>query len=285
MELLSLQAGRLAVDLAPHAGGSIARFAIDGVGDLLRPAMTEALASGTGKDASCYPLVPFSNRIANGRLVFDGEEIRLAPNWPGVRHPMHGDGWAHPWQVVRQTECSAELVYEHDGRSGWPFRYRARQVFMLDDGGFGIGFSVENLEARDVPAGLGLHPFFMREDDTELACRVQGVWRTDAEVLPIERVAVPAEWDFSSSRRVAGVTLDNCFDGWDGHATITWPGRGIRLALSATEAFRHLVIYVPDGQSFFCVEPVSHANGAVAQSRLTAGATLAGEIAFRVHIS
>ena len=59
----------------------------------------------------------------------------------------------------------------------------------------------------------------------------------------------------------------------------------MRLELSATEAFRHLVIYVPDGQTFFCVEPVSHANGAVGKTRLAAGATLAGEIAFHLSFS
>ena len=97
---------------------------------------------------------------------------------------------------------------------------------------------------------------------------------------------LPSVWDFSASRPVDGLNLDHCFDGWDGRAVITWPRRGLRLDLSATQAFRHLVIYVPArvpiGQPFFCVEPVSHANGAVGTTRLAAGATLTGEIAFRL---
>ena len=285
MTLLSLRAGKLSVDLSPQAGGSIARFALDGVGDLLRPASAVALASGTGRDTACYPLVPFSNRIANGRLAFGGETFHLEPNWPGVRHPMHGDGWACAWDVVRQDRTSAELVYLHDagtGVAGWPFRYRARQTFALDEASLTIGISIENLEDREVPAGLGLHPFFVREADTKLACRLGGVWRTDAEVLPVQHVPVPAEWDFSHSRAVEGMGLDHCFDGWEGDATVTWPSRGLRLVLAATEAFRHLVIYVPDGQRYFCVEPVSHANGAVGLSLLAAGATLAGAVSFRL---
>jgi aldose 1-epimerase len=278
----------MAVDLAPAAGGSIARFAVEGTGrnagDLLRPATDAALASGTGMDTGCYPLVPYSNRIANGRLAFDGDVFELAPRWPGIRHPMHGDGWRHPWQVLHHERGRADLVYLHErGAPGvdWPFRYRARQSFVLDETGLAVGLSIENLEDRDVPAGLGLHPFFVRDAETELACRLAGVWRTDAEVLPLQRVPVPPEWDFSSSRPVDGTGLDHCFDGWDGEATISWPQRGLRLLLSATEAFRHLVIYVPDGQRHFCVEPVSHANGAIGQTRLAAGATLAAEISFR----
>lgn len=285
MTLLSLRAGRLSVDLAPGAGGSIAGFALDGAGDLLRPASDAALASGTGRDTACYPLLPFSNRIANGRLAVGDDVIQLRTNWPGVRHPMHGDGWAQVWDVVRQDRRSAELAYAHEagaGISGWPFRYRARQTFVLYETGLTVELSIENLEDRDVPAGLGLHPFFVRDADAELACRLAGVWHTDAEVLPLQRVPVPPEWDFSASRRVDGLGLDHCFDGWDGAAAITWPQRGLRLVLSATEAFRHLVIYVPDGQRHFCVEPVSHANGAVGQTRLAAGATLGGEISFRL---
>ena len=284
MTVLSLEAGHLAVDLAPAAGGAILRFAIDGPDgtfDLLRPADAATQATGPGSGNACYPLAPFSNRIANGLIEVDGEQIVLKSNWPGQRHPMHGDGWAHPWTVERRDSRSAVLTYRHDGREGWPFRYRARQTFRLDHGGLSVSMSVENLEGRSVPAGIGLHPFFPRADDTELACRLAGVWRADAEVLPVERIAVPPEWDFAAARPVEGLALDNCFDGWDGVATIRWPRRGLGLTLAATQPFRHLVIYVPRGQPYFCVEPVSHANGAVAQSLLPAGAVLAGEIALR----
>ena len=282
--VLSLRAGQLALDLAPAAGGSITRFAVegrDGAFDLLRPSGGAAQITGSGSANACYPLVPFSNRIANGHLDVGGQQFILKSNWPGQRHPMHGDGWAHRWKVERSDDRCAELTYEHDGREGWPFRYRARQTFRLGDDGLAVGMSVENLESHPMPAGLGLHPFFTREADTELACRVEGVWRADAEVLPVDRIAVLPEWDFDVSRPVDGVVLDNCFDGWDGRATIRWPRHALGLALEATEPFRHLVIYVPKGRPFFCVEPVTHANGAVARSLLPAGTTLAGEIVFR----
>lgn len=284
MTILSLRAGSLAVDLAPAAGGSIARFAVDDV-DILRPMAASEIASDKGNNAAAYPLVPFSNRIANGRLVFEGEQIELAPNWPGLRHPMHGYGWAHAWQVDSRAVRSAELSYLHERsgeRGGWPFRYRARQSYRLEDDRLTVSMALDNLEERPVPAGIGVHPFFMRDADTELACRTKAAWTADAEVLPIERVAVPPQWDFAASRKVDGVTLDNCFDGWDGHATITWPKRRLRLALEASQPFRHLVIYVPPGRDFFCVEPVSHASGLVGLSPLGPGATLAGEIVFHV---
>lgn len=284
MTPLSLRNGRLAVDLVPGSGGAIARLQCDGI-DLLRPMSDAAIASGRGNDGALYPLVPFSNRIANGCLVFEGEVFQLACNWPGVGHPMHGDGWAHPWRVARSDAVSAEIVYEHEragGQGGWPFRYRARQSYRLDGGRLTVGIALENLEDRVVPAGIGLHPFFVRDPDTTLSLRAQAAWTADAEVLPVERIGVPPAWDFTIARRVDTVTLDNCFDGWDGQATMVWPQRRLRLDLEASVPFRHAVIYTPPGAGHFCVEPVSHANGQVGLAPLGPGGVLAGQADFRV---
>jgi aldose 1-epimerase len=284
MTLLSLRTGPLAVDLAPSAGGAIARFAV-GDCDLLRPMADADRHSGNGNDGSAYPLVPFSNRIKDGKLTFEGKTFELKRNWPGVNHPMHGDGWSHAWQVNRSDAKSAEIVYVHEraaDEGGWPFRYRARQTYCLDADRLTMTMALDNLEDHAVPAGIGLHPFFVRETDTELQCRTEAVWRTDAEVLPIARIVVPPAFDFSTSRNVNEVTLDNGFDGWDGRAMIRWPGHNLCLDLEASAAFRHAVIYVPSERPYFCVEPISHANGRVGRTRLDAGATLSGEIVFRV---
>ncbi len=294
MDLLRLRAGRLAVDLAPHAGGAVARFAIEGADgpvDLLRPTDIETLTNGRGNASSCYPLVPYSNRIADGRLIVEGRDIYLRPNWPGQRHPMHGDGWSRPWLVERANETDADLLYVHD-RQGWPFPYRARQSFRLTEDALSIGISVQSGDPSPVPAGIGLHPFFVRDEDTTLSCRLARVWLADAEVLPTTRVDIPPRMDFSTPRKVSSVTLDNCFDGWDGRAVITWPSRRLRLELEASPVFSHTVIYIPEGRPYFCVEPVSHANNGfalhalgvedVGYRLLANGDRLAGEVVFRV---
>jgi aldose 1-epimerase len=293
--MLRLESGPLVVDLAPEAGGSIARFSIEAAGrafDLMRPAEPEAIAAGRGSGGSSYPMVPFSGRIADGRFAVDGRAIVLAPNWPGQRHPMHGDGWAHPWTVDRSTATSADLVYAHDGRTGWPFRYVARQSFILTGEALAVSIEVESRDSEPMPAGIGLHPYFTREPDTTLTCALDRVWLADAEVIPTTRVEVPPEWRFRTPRRVDDVVLDNCFEGWDRRATIAWPGRGLRLDLEASAVFGHAVIYIPPGRPYFCVEPVSHANNAFALHALGVedvgyrllgpGDRLQGDVVFRV---
>lgn len=284
MTLLSLRTARLGLDLAPAAGGAIARFTFDG-NDILRPMATADIASGKGNNGSAYPLVPFAGRIRDGRLDFQGEPIRLAPNWPGARHPMHGDGWANGWQVVRSDAASATISYLHEragGVGGWPFRYRASQHFGLDDDSLTVRMMLENLEDRPVPGGFGLHPFFVRDPDSELFCRSRSVWLMDSDVMPTERVAVPPAWDFSGGRRVNDVTINTCFEGWDGRATLCWPRRRLRLDMTARAPFGCLVLFMPAGESFFCVEPWSHGLGLSDWMPLGPRATLQGEIAFQM---
>ena len=133
---------------------------------------------------------------------------------------------------------SATISFEHDGRTGWPFRYRAMQTFALTPQALVVRLSLENREVRAVPGGLGLHPFFVREPDCELFFDADHVWLADAEVLPTKRVAVPTEWDFCHGRRLDDVPLDNCFEEWDGHASVIWPRRKLRLEIAASEPFR-----------------------------------------------
>jgi aldose 1-epimerase len=272
---LSLRGARLEVEIDPVAGGSLARCTWDGL-DILRP--------GRGIGGGGYPLVPFSNRIANGRFEFEGRTVEVPRNWPDpvVRHPMHGQGWAARWQVIRSDAASAEIAFEHDGSREWPFRYRAVQEFRVDGNSLALRLSLENREEHPAPGGIGFHPLFMREPDCELFFDADFVWLSDAEVLPTQRIAVPTEWDFCHGRQPDDVPLDNCFDGWDGTASIVWPRHGRRLELAASEPFRHAVVFTPAKRPYFCFEPVSHANGQIARTHLDAGATLAGEIVLRL---
>jgi len=284
MSLLTLRTARLGLDLAPAAGGAIARFTVDGT-DIMRPMAAADIASGKGNNGSSYPLVPFAGRIRDGRLDFQGEQIRLAPNWPGAAHPLHGDGWAHAWQVVQSDRTSAAVTYLHEcagEQGGWPFRYRAGQHFQLEDDRLTIRMTLENLEDRPVPGGFGLHPYCVRAAASELVCRSQTVWLMDADVMPIERVAVPPAWDFAMGRKVNDVALNTCFEGWDGRATLIWPQRRLQLDMAAGAPFGNLVLYMPAGERFFCVEPWSHGLGQADWAPLGPRATLDGEVAFQV---
>jgi len=66
------------------------------------------------------------------------------------------------------------------------------------------------------------------------------------------------QWDFGDLRKLDGVVLDNCFEAGT-PCRDPLAKRRLRLALEASQPFRHLVITFHP-RDFFCVEPVSHAT-------------------------
>ena len=256
--LLRLHRGDFALDLCPTQGGAIAGFRC-GDRALLRPAREAFLQRGDPRLAACFPLVPFSNRIADGRFRFRQRVYELARNFPPEPHAIHGHGWQNPWVVAAASASRAELTFRH-AVSGTPFDYRARQAFALREDGLEITLEVTNAGDGAMPAGIGLHPYFTRTGGVTLRASLDHVWLPDQRKIPKRRVALPAAWDFARGLRLAPLDLDHCFGGWDGRAELHWPETDLTLVIEATPPLRHLVIYVPPGQDSFCIEPVSHVN-------------------------
>lgn len=259
---VSLAAGNLRLELSPSVGGAISAFEwTDANGS--RPILRKC-NSPLEKvlDASCFPLVPYVNRIRRGCFTFRGRTVRLQPNMPGDPSPLHGQGWLNPWQVENASPASAALTYRHDPAE-WPWPYEARQEFSLDEGGFSVRLSCRNSGAEPMPCGLGEHPYFPCGQNTRIDTRVECAWTIDEHVLPVDKVPATGRYGLSD-RNVCGQDLDNGFGGWGGEARMTDPGWPYDLRLSAPEA-KFFQLYSPPQGGIFVAEPVTHANAALNQ--------------------
>lgn len=263
--MIELAAGPYRLALEPERGGSIARFEHEGAA-LLRPTCGPSML-----DTACFPLVPFSNRIANGRFQHDGREIRLAPNFPGSDHPhpLHGFGWLAPWEIVDATEHHARLRHVHDAGE-WPWRYEAEQHFTLSDGGLDCRLSLVNQSNSPMPAGLGFHPYFPRDDRTRYVGLHRGEWQNDVDGIPLELREAPHPIDWWRGP-VAARAVDTVYTERSGPLTIAWPDRGLALRLDPTGNLPFTVVYSPTDSDFFCVEPVSHMTDAINRPHTPSG--------------
>jgi aldose 1-epimerase len=287
-KLIQLRDGAFELALCPGLGGAIARFRHAGR-EVMRPA-SEDLLNGDPLLASCFPLVPFSNRIADARFRFRGNAFRLPRNFPPEVHAIHGQGWQNPWNVAEMSATRAELTFRH-AVPDTPLDYRARQLFQLEDGLI-VTIEVANAGSGPMPAGIGLHPYFVRTAGVTLRTKLDQVWLADERKIPKQRVPVPGKWDFAKAPRVSTLEMDNCFHGWDGRAEIRWPEIDLTLGIEADPVFGHLVNYVPADEDFFCIEPVSNANdgfnlfdrgvSGTGVRVLAPGETLAGTVRFRI---
>jgi aldose 1-epimerase len=256
--MIQLKAGNCTVELVPECGGGVAAFRWRGV-DVMRPAVPGQGVLGL----SSFPLIPFSNRIAQGRFRADGRAVTLPPNLPGADQPhaIHGFGWQSVWDVAGATASSARLVHRHAG-GDWPWPYTAEQHFRVGPSQLEQTLSLRNDGDSVMPAGLGVHPYFPRAD-ARLNLTVDGRWDTDATCLPTQWCALERQPDW-----FGGDAIDHVFTGRQGSIRIDWPTH--MLTIDAADDLRFMVVYVPPGADYFCVEPVSHMTDAVNRAEDTA---------------
>ena len=216
--VLALGAGPLRARVS-RTGGTILRLDHAGT-PLLRPAADDAAPIAS----ACYPLVPFGNRIRDNRFAFDGRDYALRPNTDWDPHYLHGEGWRSEWTVTEAGANHLALEHRHDG-DALPYRYVARQSFVLREAELALSLSVTNEGATALPFGIGWHPYFPMTPDTRLETVTGRMWTEAPGWLPGAPVALPADLDFSSPRPLPPYWVNNAFEAWSSRARITATSR------------------------------------------------------------
>jgi aldose 1-epimerase len=264
----------------PELGGTIVSWTVAGV-SLFRPVGAEA---DTVRGQGCYPLVPFSNRVAGRAFRFAGQRHELPDLMGGFA--IHGAAWQLAWR-----QEGAAMVVDYPGGRLWPFAFSAEQRFALSDSALTVTLRVVNRHDQPAPVGMGLHPYFPRTPEMTLQFAATSVWLNGPDMIPSANVQVPEEWNFTQPRRPGEVFIDNCFAGWHRSAVLTWPEHATRLSIAADKVFRHTVVFVPRNQGFLALEPVTNMNDGINRMEqhvdhgmtvLAPGAALEGAIRFTV---
>lgn len=260
-ETVELQAGPTMLRVSPATGGSITRYASVRDGrtfEWMRPALPTAVQTRSAGSTSSFPLVPFSNRIRDAAFRFRGRTIQLPASAPPAPHALHGHGWRQPWAVVSRATTRLTLEYRH-AAGAWPWDYRAEQHFDLTAERLTIRFAVTNESTDAMPVGFGVHPYYVRTPQVRFRAEVGQMWRTDANAMPTELVAAPADLPLDAEGLSPDATvLDNNFPGFGGHARVEWPEWNAGLDIVSDPLYSCLVIYTPEGRDFFCAEPVTN---------------------------
>lgn len=260
-ETLSLTRGAARCDILPHVGGSIGSWSVSGQ-EMLRTAREPGIAARDPYTTAGFPLVPYSNRIGQGRFEWRGKQMSLARNFPPEPHAIHGVGFERSWQVETLGRDAAVLRLNYRPDSGWPWAFDARQHITLTDELLILEFEAVNLESHAVPLAFGHHPYFPR-DGARLTFHAQGVWLTGDDGLPSEQVMPSGAFDFSAGAPTENLDIDHCFTGWNGVAIIAWPHKPQALGITASRELSNAVLYIRRELDAFCFEPVAHINNAL----------------------
>jgi len=248
---LHLSGGKLRCDIRPDLGGCLAGL---WWGDLPVLRSTPAEALTTVRLAGSYPLVPYSNRVAQARLKWAGTSHPLVQNNAAEPHAIHGVGWQRPWEVLEADAQFALLSYEHKPDADWPFAFDTSQAFRLCDDEIELTLSITNQSSQAAPVGLGWHPYFVKRAGSHLRFAAGGRWEMGADKLPTRRLPSPG-----LDQDCAALDVDHCFDGWNGEAVL---GDG-QLRIRLVSSLSRLVVFTNPARDTVAIEPVSHVNNAV----------------------
>ena len=272
-DIVTIENDHWQVGLVPAGGGCVAfgRVRVGGEWvDVLRPTPTDLL--GTWGETASFPLVPWSNRIAGGLFAWAGRDHQLRINFADGT-AIHGTGFEFPWKVVESTPTSVVLEFASHEVYGvnFPWAFTARFGYALDGERFEWHMEITNDAHETFPAGLGHHPYFMRDLASDDGGAVGGTAQLQlncTEVYPVEECLptgppepVSGRRDFRDMKPLGAEFMDGCFTARTSStlATIDYPG-ALTLDIEAGALLEHAVVYLPVDVPFFAVEPVTNAN-------------------------
>lgn len=265
MSITELNCGEFKLQLAPQLGGSILGFWRNNI-PLLRPTKPNNDGVITARQTASFPLIPFSNRIANAEFMFLGQRYMLPRDPYEPRHALHGNAFCATWDIEELTHQHVRLFLEYrldkQDIPYFPFPYKAWQDFSLDQNGLKIELKIQNCGASQFPAGMGHHFYFPLHKTTKLQFNADRYWESDENLLPTQPSNILKEV-FSVGEYVCKQVIDNCFEGWDHIAKISNELEGYELNIHCSSDFSYAVLYIPKGKDFFAFEPVTHLNNAI----------------------
>lgn len=233
-----------------QVGASLRALAVGGV-DLV-PRYADDLPTPT---ASGIVLVPWPNRVRDGRWTQRGVTRQLAISEPALGNASHGLLRFAPYRLEEQTPEAVALGADIFPQTGYPFALQTRVTYSLTDDGITVRHDVRNVGGDDAPVAVGAHPFVYlgTVDTAELVLRSSGATRVliDERKLPIGEGPVDAATDLRTGRRVGELDLDTAYRGLhrdpDGRArtTLTAPD-GTSLTLWQGEGMEWTQVFTTD---------------------------------------
>lgn len=230
--------------------------------------------------AANFHMLPYSNRIRDGRFTFQGQTIQLEK---AESHAIHGALRKLPWKVSSNDSSSLVCEFNSLGHQSfnWPWPISARNEIRIEGDVLSSQITLTNHGETDMPAGFGWHPYFVRTingSDVLLSLPVNGVFPdTSGDCLPDgAAVALPDNLDFRKPKPLdASQRIDCCLSGLDGPCVLDWHQGGVKLILQSSDVCKYLVLYNPD-MPHFAVEPVTNANDAfnLATQSIESGTTV-----------
>ena len=177
--------------------------------DVLDPYPLSAMCDG----AHGTPLIPWPNRLADGRYRFDGTDYQVALTEPERHNAIHGLLRWRPWQAGDMADDRVVMTTRLYPLSGYPFAVDVRITYALGDDGLAVTTTATNIGDAACPFAMGQHPYLSPGAGPIDDCTLQVDARTRIvagdRLLPIGTEPVEGTpFDFTAPRPLGAFEMD-----------------------------------------------------------------------------
>lgn len=160
-------------------------------------------------------LVPWPNRIRDGRYSVDGTTYQLDLTEPARATALHGLAMWQRWTVAARTADSAALELRTAPSGGYPFDLLIAVTYRLTATGLHVQAVATNLGATTAPYGIGFHPWLSPGpgslDECTFALDAATRVTTDERLLPTGTEPAAGPYDLRVARSAAELDLDDAY--------------------------------------------------------------------------
>ena len=196
-------------------------------------------------------LVPWPNRIRDGRYHFEGQDLQLALTEPSRQNASHGlVRWSN-WRAAVEEGDRVVMELELHPRPGYPFTLGLSVEHRLGPGGLSVATTATNRGDRPCPYGAGAHPYLSVGTGLVDAARLQVPadtrLETDDRGIPTGSIAVEGTpYDFHAARPIGDFVLDTAYTDLTGNEAVLEAPEGRRATVWWDSAYRWLMVFTGD---------------------------------------
>ena len=203
--------GHLVSAIMTEVGGTIRSLTVDG-----QPLIEEFPERGLPLHCEGEILIPWPNRVRDGRWEHNGDVFQLAINEPERGNAIHGLVNDRPHTVVRQAADELTLGVQIARSEGYPFALGVETTYAVSALGLTVVHALTNKSARPAPAAIGAHPYIRvgetPTEDVALTVAAASCVMVDDRLNPIGSGPVAGtSFDLSAGPKVGRLKLDTAY--------------------------------------------------------------------------
>ena len=246
-----------------EVGATLRHFSVDGRDVVHGFEVTDTVKGGRGQN-----LIPWPNRIRDGRYTFNGVTQQLALTEPARHNASHGLARYVPWVLVEHQDDTVVNRVRIHPQPGWPGTLEATITHSVGDDGLTITVEATNVGNDELPFGYGAHPYLTvgesSVDEVALTVPADSYLEVDDRLLPAQVAPVDGTaYDLRRGSVLGATNLDTAMTDLardpDGHWRIRLT-RGDRYAeLWGDETFAWTQVFTggPNRDGGVAVEPMT----------------------------